>query len=144
MCTLICIITMATILCKLTSLSSWDCFSSHQSIVKRNMIWWRVCVKTKKKLKKRILKKKNCAHFSPYFFFLREKQKQPNEKLNKTKFVSMFSEWYTYFLHIVILAYVTWGHETYCTTSNIYHAWNIQSIFSLKGKFQNGYFLFHW
>ena len=121
MCTLICIITMATILCKLTSLSSWDCFSSHQSIVKRNMIWWRVCVKTEKKLKKRILKKKNCAHFSPYFFFLREKQKQPNEKLNKTKFVSMFSEWYTYFLHIVILAYVTWGHETYCTTSNITH-----------------------
>ena len=144
MCTLICIITMATILCKLTSLSSWDCFSSHQSIVKRNMIWWRVCVKTEKKLKKRILKKKNCAHFSPYFFFLREKQKQPNEKLNKTKFVSMFSEWYTYFLHVVILAYVTWGVTKLIARLLISRMKPYSRSFHWKGNSKMDIFLIHW
>ena len=74
--TLICII---TILCKNTSLSSWDCLYSHRSIVKRKHDL-KTCVWRKKT---NFEEEKLCAFF-PYFFFSIEK-KTKQKRNNRTK-----------------------------------------------------------
>ena len=62
------------------------------------MIWWLDCVwkNQTKKEKNEFWKRKIVRIFSPISFFHREK-KTKKKKRNKTKFVSMFSEWYIQF-----------------------------------------------